>query len=126
MTAIGEMPVTRVIDYKRSVLVAPFYFQSNVLRKCGLPDECIIPPGFEMDWESVPIIKGTSKIAGLIHDYLCRIDSEPVVTKKIAADVYKEIMIFRGASWWRWRAKYWAVRLAPGYFHKLKILDHIK
>jgi len=125
MTAIGKMPATRVIDYKRSVLIEPFYFQSDVLRKAGFPDECIVPQGFEFDWESVPLIKGTSKIAGLVHDYLCRIDSEPVVTKKIAADVYKEIMIFRGASWWRWRVKYWAVCLAPNYFHKLKVLDHI-
>jgi hypothetical protein len=117
MTAIGEMPITRVIDHKRSVLVEPFFFHSDVLKA-----DCIIPPGFEMDWESVPLIKGTSKIAGLIHDYLCRKDSNPVVTKKIAADVYREFLIFRGASWWRWRAKYWTVRIAPGYFHKLKVL----
>jgi len=79
----------------------------------------------QMDWESVPFIKGTSKVSGLIHDYLCRIDSEPVVTKRIAADVYKEFLIFRGAAWWRWRAKYWAVRGAFGYFHKFKVMDKI-
>lgn len=122
MTAIGEMPITQVIDYKRSRLTRSFYFESDILNKLGLRYKCLIPIDFEMDWESVPFIKGTSKVAGLIHDYLCRIDSDPVVTKKIAADVYKEFLIFRGGSWWRWRAKYWAVRLAPGYFHKRMVL----
>jgi len=44
---------------------------------------------------------------------------------RIAADVYKEFLIFRGAAWWRWRAKYWAVRGAFGYFHKFKVMDKI-
>jgi hypothetical protein len=121
MTAIGEYPITQIIDFKRSRFTKSFYFQSDILKR-----DCIIPIGFEMDWESVPIIKGTSKIAGAIHDYLCRIDSDPVVTKKIAADVYKEFLVFRGASWWRWRAKYWAVRIAIGYFHKMRVLDKLK
>jgi len=126
MTAIGEMPFSQVIDFKKSRLICSFYFQSDILKALGLQDECFIPINFEMDWESVPIIRGTSKIAGLIHDYLCRIDSDPIVTKKIAADIYKEFLIFRGASWWRWQAKYWAVRAAFGYFHKMKVLDKIK
>ncbi len=117
MTDIVSMPISQVIDYKRSCITEPFHFYSDVLNRW-----CVVPPGFEMDWESVPVIKGTSKVAGLIHDYLCRIDSDPVVTKKIAADVYKEFLIYRGASWWRWRAKYWAVRVAPRYFHKLTVL----
>ena len=122
MTAIGEMPVSRVIDYERSILVLPFYFQSDVLKKLGLKHDIKVPAGFMMDWESVPIIKGTSKIAGLIHDFLCRIDSDPVVTKKIAADVYLEFLKFRKTSWWRRWGKYLAVRGAPGYFHKLSVL----
>ena len=118
MTAIGEMPTSQVIDYKRSRLTVPFYFESDIL-KCS----CLIPVNFIMDWESVPLIRGTSKVSGLIHDYLCRTDSNPIVTKKIAADVYKEFLIFRGASWWRWGIKYWTVRGIPKYFHKLKVLE---
>ncbi len=98
MTAIGAMPESRVIDYKRSALTKPFYFESDILKKLGLRYKVFIPIDFEMDWESVPFIKGTSKIAGLIHDYLCRKDSNPVVTKKIAAMIYKEFLIFRGAA----------------------------
>ena len=122
MTAIKEMPVSRVIDYKRSVLTESFYFQSDVLEELGLRHEVEIPAGFKMDWESVPVIKGTSKVAGLIHDYLCRINSDPVVTKKTAADVYLEFLKFRGTSLWRRWSKYWVVRAAWGYFHKRKVL----
>ena len=51
MTAIGEMPVSRVIDYKRSRLISPFYFQSDVLKSLNLKNECLAPAGFQMDWE---------------------------------------------------------------------------
>ena len=122
MTAIVEMPISQVIDYKRSVLKEPFYFKSDVLKKFGLKYTVRIPIGFEMDWESVPFLKGTSKVSGLIHDYLCRFDSDPIVTKKIAAEVYLEFLKFRGTSWWRRYGKYWTVRVAPGYFHKLPVL----
>ena len=121
MTSIADMPVSKVIDYKNSVLVEPFIFESDILKALYLQSNCVIPSGFTMDWESVPLIKGTSKISGLVHDYLCRIDSEPVVTKKVAADVYKEFLVFRKTSWWRVQIKYWAVRMSPGYFHKKKV-----
>lgn len=120
MTAIGPMPVSEVIDYKRSRLTRSFYFWSDILGR-----GCVIPVGFECDWESVPIIKGTSKIAGLIHDYLCRIDSDPVVTKKTAADVYLEFLKFRKTSWWRRYTKYSFVLVWPRYFHKRKALESI-
>ena len=70
MTAIGEMPVSRALNYKVSVLTEPFHFYSDVLKSLGLNEHCTAPIGFEMDWESVPIIRGTSKVGGLIHDYL--------------------------------------------------------
>jgi len=103
-------------NYKYYRLLAPYRYKSELL-------ECTItvPEDFVYDHESVPIIKGTSHRGGLIHDYLCRIDSKPVVTKGKAADVYLEVMAFRGNSWWRRYVKYWAVRLAFGYFHKLKV-----
>jgi len=115
MTKIYENPVTMALDSKYSKLIKDFKFYSNII------GDCTAPADFTFDWESVPIIRGTSKISGLVHDYLCRIDSVPVVSKKIAADVYLEFMKFRGNSWWRRYTKYWAVRYAPGYFHKKKI-----
>jgi len=126
MTFIGSYPESKIIDHKISKLTKPFYFESDVLKALGLKYKNLIPTGFETDWESVPLLKGTSKIGGLIHDFLSRLDSVSGVTKKIAADVYKEFLIFRGASWWRWRLKYWGVRIWPGYFHKLKVADPFK
>ena len=70
----------------------------------------------------------------VIHDYLCRIDSRPVTTKKVAANVYLEAMAHRDSllhdGWctrhmrtlWR-RIKSCTVKIAIGYFHKLFVLD---
>ena len=118
-TRIAAMPVTRVINYKYSQLTEPFVFHSNVLNY-----ECTIPAGFIMDWESVPLFKGTSKTAGLIHDYLCRKDSDPVVTKNVAADVYMEFMEYSGVSFLRRRIKCRVVRMLSGYFHKLTVMQN--
>jgi len=109
---IYGMPETKVIDHKYSEFTKDLVIFSEII---GI---FVIPKCFVMDWESVPIIKGTSKIGGAGHDYLSRIDSIPVVTKKVAADVYLEIMKHRGTSYWRRYAKYWFVRVWPGYFHK--------
>ena len=122
MTQIDQLPVTRVIDYKHSQLVRPFYCQSDILKKAGHNPVMIIPVNFVMDWESVPLLKGTSKVGGLIHDYLCRIDSCPAVSKKVAADVYLEFMKFRGNSYIRRYVKYWVVRVAHRYYH-VKYVD---
>ena len=125
-TWIKEMPVTRVIDYKNSVLVELFSFYSDTL-------SCLseVPPGFIFDWESVPVVRGTNKVSGLIHDYFCRTDSFPCVTKKVAADVYLEFMkhsikdikgIKRAYLLSKIYTKYWVVRGAWGYFHKKTVL----
>jgi len=109
---------TRVeeIDHKYVRFLRPYRFKSHILDTV-----IVVPAGFVCDRESIPLIRGTSIRGGYIHDYLCRIDSIPVVTKKQAADVYLEVMKYRGNPWARRYAKYWAVRLAGGYFHKLKV-----
>jgi hypothetical protein len=117
MTYIKENPITKVVDYKYSEFMEHFFFGSTTLQKAGFQYDCCIPAGFIMDWESVPIIKGTSKIAGAIHDYFSRRDSVPVVTKKMAADIYLEFMKFRKTPKIRMYTKYWTVRIWGGYFH---------
>jgi len=113
--------ITEEIDSKYARMIFPFVYYSDLLDKT-----INIPIGFVFDYESVPLIKGTSKRGGAVHDYLCRIDSVPVVTKKIAADVYFEAMTVRKNSWWRRYIKYWAVRAAWGYFHVFKIMATYK
>ena len=84
-THIWNMPVTQVIDYRYSRLTESFSFYSETLDEL-----CVVPEGFVMDWESMWIFKGTGKEEGLIHDFLARKDSIPIVTKKVAAKVYLE------------------------------------
>lgn len=109
-------------------LEKPLVFYSN---KVGI---IVVPVGFITDLESIPLLKGTSKRAGVIHDYLCRFDSKPRVSKRVAASVYLEAMKSRdreiGASSWikalwmfiRRVIKALVVRIAWGYFHKLPVL----
>ena len=113
--------ITEEIDSKYARIIFPFVYYSDLL------DDIIeVPSGFVFDYESVPIIRGTSKRSGTLHDYLCRIDSIPVVTKKVAADVYLEAMTERKNARWRRYIKYWAVRIAWGYFHKFKVASTYK
>ena len=105
-----------VIDYKYSRLMVFWQFKSRVLGEW-----ITVPEGFVYDHESVPLFKGTSHRGGLVHDYLCRIDSRPVVSKKKAADVYLEVMTIQENPRWKRYLKYYAVLIAWGYFHKLKV-----
>jgi len=101
----------------------------EALINAGLPGRIEVLPDFIHDYESVPIIRGTSKRGGVVHDYLSRKNSIPIVTKKLAADVYFEIMeassrekkqsIWNSFNmWWRKWLKYSVVRVAFDYFHK--------
>jgi len=117
--------ITEEIDSKYARMIEPFAYYSDNLKVT-----IEIPKGFVFDYESVPIIRGTSKRGGAVHDYLCRIDSKPIVAKKVAAKVYLEAMTCRDKiklhksrfnKWLRRWIKYYAVRIAPGYFHKFKV-----
>jgi len=107
------------------------------LKKAGLQDRITVPIGFIHDKESVPIVKGTSERGGVAHDYMCRSDSMPVVSKKLAADVYKEVMVAsakekkknifsRFNRWARKWIKWGVVMVYPGYFHKKKVMATYK
>ena len=125
MTQILTPLINEDIDSRFARLHAPFAIWSKVL---GCKVEA--PAGFVHDFESVPIIKGTSKRGGVIHDYLSRKDSKPVVTKAEAAEVYLEVMACRDglpdrdtplgavSLFMRRWIKYTVVRVWPGYFHR--------
>lgn len=133
MTRILTPLVTENIDDSRFVrLTEHFVFESEVLRMSGLQSRVEVPAGFVYDFESIPAFRGTSKRGGTGHDYLCRIDSIPLVDKKTAAKVYLELMSYRDVLMEdsplekidrfirRW-GKYGVVRIWPDYFHKLKV-----
>ena len=138
MTKIYSTLQTAHLDNKRFVqLTAPFIFESDVLEKAGLKSRVKIPVGFVQDFESIPIVRGRNKRGGTVHDYLSCIDSDPVVTKEIAADVYFEINEYtdkideertkftKGYDWMRRWLKWGVVSVWPGYFHHRKVMATI-
>ena len=121
-----------VIGSKYIILHESFTYYSDILKQ-----QVTIPKRFCCDLESVPLFKASSKIGGVIHDYFCRSDSSPVVSKQVAADLYLEAqtcrdrMIFEGRAKSFWRTikrhvKTLTVRLVPGYFHKFKVLSTLE
>lgn len=105
------------------MLTKPLVYYSRTL---GI---IVVPAGFVTDLESVPLLRGTSKRAGVIHDYLSRFDSKPCVNKQLAADIYLEAMKARdielGYKGLRYaikrNVKAAVVRVSWGYFHKLPV-----
>ena len=140
-----EDPVVREYDHKYVEFFCNFAIHSDVLGGW-----IIFPIRFVCDRESTPFVKGTSIRGGYGHDLLCRTDADkfiimdnggsvPKITKKLAADVYLEIMsrryslkletysgimkqIKRLDLFARRYGKYGVVRVWPGYFHKFPVL----
>ena len=130
---IERIPGTKLVR-----MISPFYFYSEVLGRAGC-----IPVGFIYDEESIPILKGSNPEAGAIHDYLCRIDSDPVVSQYVAAKVYREFIRYYNQiepepkNWFmkqlddiydfiKMRIKPDAVIIAQGYFHKLPVMASLE
>jgi hypothetical protein len=115
-------------DDKIWILDSPLVYQSALL------DTVInIPMGFETDFASVPRVPIAYWLFGdrahreaVLHDYLYRIDSVPVVTFGQANDVFLEAMKVRGKGLFVRYAMYWGVVIG-GYFsyHKRKVGDSL-
>lgn len=112
------MPIRKLTGRRLFTLTEPFIFWSEILNKW-----IIIPIGFICDFESMLFFHGLGRTSGIIHDYFCRVDSVPEISKKLAVDIYREALIYFKHSLWRVRIKYWTVRIAPGYFHKKWVLE---
>jgi len=124
--------VEELLDGRYVRYIEAFRYYSDYL-KC----EIEIPPMFICDFESVPLFKSPSKRAGGLHDYLCRTDSVPLVTKWQAAMVYFEAQKLRDSlvcknifqkSWRNFLShfKTSVVVCAPGYFHKHRVLSTLE
>jgi hypothetical protein len=145
-------PVVAEFDHKYVMFYQFFSIHSDVLG-----GTIVFPIGFTCDRESVPFIRGTSIRGGYTHDLLCRKDaykyiimdngkSVPKITKKLAADVYLEIMkkrysihidkikdsglnlkplrilLKKAELYARSYIKYDVVLMWPGYFCKYKVM----
>jgi len=105
-----------IIDHRWSRTIEPWNYKSAALGRM-----IRIPALFVYDHESIPIIRGTSKRAGMVHDYLSRFDSIPVVSKRQAARIYREVMTVQHVSWWRKWGKWAVVLVWRGYFHVYRV-----
>ena len=111
------------------ILAAPLIYWSALL-------DCLItvPVGFQTDLASVPRLPVIYTLWGdrahreaVLHDYLYRIDSRPVVSESQANGVFLEAMESRGVvASIRW-PMYWGV-CAFGWcsYHRKKIKDELK
>lgn len=75
-----------------------------------------VPAGLETDFASVPRVPIVYDLwgdrahhEGVLHDYLYRYNSEPVVPKWKADALFLEAMKSRGAPWWVYLPMYRAV-----------------
>ena len=124
--------IEELLNSKYIRLHQPFIYYSNLLSQI-----IYIPTNFICDYESIPILKSSSKHAGVIHDYFCRLDSNPIVTKQVAASLYLEAQTYRDNlltipkhkkfTLFLYRhLKTLTVRIYPNYFHKHKVLSSLK
>jgi Protein of unknown function (DUF1353). len=108
-------------------LAAPLSYQSDIV---GL---VTVPLGFQTDFASVPRIPIFYTLFGdrahresVLHDYLYRSDSTPVVERSAADDVFLEAMAERGRGWFVRYAMWLGVR-AGGWtaYHEKAVADKI-
>jgi hypothetical protein len=109
-------------------LVEPLIYESSYLDTI-----IIVPKGFESDGASVPRIPIVYEMFGnrahheaVVHDYLYRIDSNPVAPRGVADLIFIEAMKARGKSCFVRSAMYAGVK-AAGWtaYHKRKVEDKL-
>jgi hypothetical protein len=92
-----------------------------------------VPEGFETDFASVPRVPLFYALFGdkahreaVLHDYLYRTDSVPVVKRSEADDLFLEAMKVRGKSYFTRYGMYWGVRMGDWTaYHKKKVGDKL-
>jgi len=123
---ITSLLINQIID-KVFELTAPLIYQSDILGGFKVT----VPIGFQSDGASVPRVPVAYMLFGdrahheaVIHDYLYRIDSVPLVSFKMANKVFLEAMECRGKSWFiRW-SMYLGVKFGGLLsYHKKRVLD---
>lgn len=100
--AIGTPHLSVIAGTTYKQLLDDFMAYSDVLKSW-----IRVNAGFVCDEESTPW-NGENPLAGLIHDYLSRKDSIPLVTKEVAAAVYFEFQVYEdGLRKRSWLSKVW-------------------
>lgn len=107
------------------ILDAPLVYQSALLKR-----KVYVPPGFQTDLASVPRVPivfwfwgGRAHREGVLHDWLYRIDSAPLVSKKVADAVFFEAMESRGKGRMVRYPMWWGVVLGGGGSYHQRNID---
>lgn len=104
-------------------LIRPLHYRSEIA------GDIVVPSGFLTDFASVPRLPFVYETWGnrahreaVVHDYLYRINSFPVVSFMTANRVFLEAMESRGVSWLIRYPMFWAV-CAGGWpaYHKMRV-----
>jgi len=104
-------------------LAQPLVYESDLI------GPVTVPAGFETDFASVPRVPVAYMLFGdrahheaVIHDYLYRLDSNPVVEREVADKVFMEAMEVRGKGWFVRNAMYLGVRIGGWTaYHKKRV-----
>lgn len=110
------------------VMSKPLKYYSELLKEL-----IIIPQSFETDFASVPRLPIAYAAWGdkahreaVVHDYLYRIDSKPLVTRSQANSIFLEAMNSTEKSWYIKYPMYMGVVLGGwATWHKRKVMDRI-
>jgi hypothetical protein len=108
-------------------LNAPLVYESDIVSRIE------VPKGFETDFASVPRVPVVYTAWGdrahreaVLHDYLYRTDSIPIVTYSQANSIFKEAMVSTGKPF---RIYYWMYLgvVLGGWtsYHKRKVKDKL-
>jgi hypothetical protein len=123
---ITELCATLIDEDTIWVLHEPLVYDSKLLN-CRIT----VPEGFQTDLASVPRVPilylkwgNRAHREAVIHDYLYRIDSIPIVTFSQANKVFREAMIARGKPEDIHEGMYQGVRLGgKSHYHKKYVED---
>jgi len=114
----SELTATLITD-RTWRLHEPLVFYSDILKQ-----EVIVPKDFFTDFASVrrvpfifDFLGDEAHEAAVIHDYLYKKNSIPVVEREIADDIFDEAMI--ASDIWKWRRMifYYGVRIGGELFY---------
>jgi len=125
---LTELDARLLDDDKIWELDSSLVYESDLL-KCTIT----VPKGFQTDFASVPRIPLFYTLFGdrahresVLHDYLYRTDSIPVVTYNKANGVFYEAMELRGKGVFVRYAMWWGVCLGGrGSYHRKKAGDKL-
>jgi hypothetical protein len=108
----------------------PLIYQSDVLEGAILN----VPKKFQTDFASIPrwipiasnALLDKAHREAVLHDYLYRKDSVPVVSESQANNVLLEAMVVRGKSIYVRKPIYWGVCIGGWTaYHKLNVVDKL-